>query len=108
MLLRHPTPPTSIREVETEPIRATVEKRFLRWILQGDCRPGQTINILELSRQFGVSALRSANISTASSAIGLVERRPSGSWMFRGFTREFAEELYEVRAMFELRAALDS
>jgi DNA-binding GntR family transcriptional regulator len=34
-----------------------------------------------------------------------LERRPSGSWMFRGVTKEFAEELFEVRLMFELRSA---
>jgi DNA-binding GntR family transcriptional regulator len=39
------------------------------------------------------------------SRFGLLERRPSGSWVFKGFTREFAEELCEVREMFELRSA---
>ena len=37
---------------------------------------------------------------------GLLERRPSGSWVFKGFTEDFAEELSEVRTMFELRSAL--
>ena len=37
---------------------------------------------------------------------GLLERGPSGSWVFKGFTEDFAEELCEVRSMFELRSAL--
>ena len=41
--------------IETEPVSDLVEKRFMQWILHGDCRPGQQINSLELARQFGVS-----------------------------------------------------
>jgi DNA-binding GntR family transcriptional regulator len=93
-------------EQETEPVGAVVEKRFMQWILHGDRRPGEAINVLELSRQFGVSAPAVREYLNRLRQFGLLERRPSGAWVLNGFTEEFAEELCEVRAMFELRSAL--
>ena len=36
---------------------------------------------------------------------GLVEKRPNSGWIFRGFTPDFALELFEVRELFEIRSA---
>jgi DNA-binding GntR family transcriptional regulator len=91
-------------ETETEPISDIVEKRFMQWILHRDCKPGQQINSLELARQFGVSASAIREYLNGFSQFGLLERRPSGSWIVKGFTREFALELSEVRELFELRS----
>jgi DNA-binding GntR family transcriptional regulator len=106
VLLRHPVPSDYYPEAETEQVGAIVEKRFMQWILHGDCKPGQQISGLELSRQFGVSTSAIRDYLNRFSQYGLLERRPSGSWLFKGFTEEFAEELFEVRKMFELRSAL--
>ena len=105
-LLRHPVPADFYPEVETEQVGAIVEKQFMQWILHGDCKPGQQINALELSRQFGVSPSAVRDYLNRFPRYGLLERRPSGSWVFKGFTEDFAEELCEVRSMFELRSAL--
>jgi DNA-binding GntR family transcriptional regulator len=102
---RRPVPADFYPEVETEQLGAIVEKRFMKWILDGDCKPGQQINGLELARQFGVSTSAIRDYLSRFSRFGLLERRPSGSWVFMGFTSEFAEELFEVREMFELRSA---
>ncbi len=104
-LLRHPIPTDYYPEVETEQVGAIVEKHFMQWILHGDCKPGQQINGLELARQFGVSTSAIRDYLNRFSQFGLLERRPSGSWVFKGFTNEFAEELFEVREIFELRSA---
>jgi DNA-binding GntR family transcriptional regulator len=104
-LLRKPTLSDRYPELETEQVGAIVEKRFMKWILDGDCKPGQQINGLDLARQFGVSTSAIRDYLNRFSQYGLLERRPSGSWAFKGFTREFAEELFEVREMFELRSA---
>ena len=106
VLLRPPVPADFYPEVETEQVGAIVEKRFMKWILHGDCKPGQQINALELSRQFGVSTSAIRDYLNRFPRFGLLERGPSGSWVFKGFTEDFAEELCEVRAMFELRSAL--
>jgi DNA-binding GntR family transcriptional regulator len=105
VLLRRPVQEDYFPEAETEPVGAIVEKRFMRWLLDGDCKPGQQINGLELARQFGVSTSAVRDYLSRFSQFGLLERRPSGAWIFKGFTRDFAEELSEVREMFELRSA---
>jgi DNA-binding GntR family transcriptional regulator len=105
VLLRRPDPSDLYPDLETEHLGAIVEKRFMKWILDGDCTPGQQINGLELARQFGVSTSAIRDYLNRFSQFGLLERRPSGSWAFKGFTSEFAEELFEVREMFELRSA---
>jgi DNA-binding GntR family transcriptional regulator len=105
VLLRRPVSTDLYPDLETEQLGAIVEKRFMKWILDGDCKPGQQINGLELARQFGVSTSAIRDYLNRFSQFGLLERRPSGSWAFKGFTNEFAEELFEVREMFELRSA---
>jgi len=106
IVLRPPTAADFFPEVETEPVGAIVEKRFMHWLLRSDCRPGQTIKVLELSRQFGVSASAITHYFNRLRQSGLLDRHPGGSWVLRGFTEDFAEELCEVRSMFELRSAL--
>lgn len=105
VLVRKPVSHDRYPEGETRAVRDVVEKHFMQWILHGDCRPGTLINGLELARQFGVSTSAIRDYLNGFSQFGLLERRPSGSWMFRGVTKEFAEELFEVRLMFELRSA---
>lgn len=105
-LARHPAMADYFPEQETERVGAVVERRFMQWVLQGDCLPGQTINVQELSRKFGVSAPAVREYLNRLRQFGLLERRPIGAWVLNGFTAEFAEELCEVRSMFELRSAL--
>jgi DNA-binding GntR family transcriptional regulator len=103
-VLRRPGGGDYYPTVETEPVSDLVEKRFMQWILHGDCKPGQQINGLELARQFGVSTSAIREYLNGFSQFGLLERRPSGSWIVKGFTKEFALELSEVRELFELRS----
>lgn len=105
ILVRRPHREDYYPELETEQVGCVVEKRFMRWILDGDCKPGQQINALELARLFGVSTSAVRDYLNRFSQFRLLERRPSGSWVFKGFTKEFAEELSEVREMFEVRSA---
>ena len=105
-LLRHPLRGDFYPEIETEPVADIVEKRFLAWLLHGDRRSGEIINLLDLSRQFGVSASAIREFLGRLRQYGLIARQPGGSWVLQGFTRDFGEELSEVRAMFELRSAL--
>ncbi|SMH46033.1 GntR family transcriptional regulator [Azospirillum agricola] len=104
-ILRHPAPADYYPDTETESVATTVEKKFMAWIQQGDCKPGQHISGLDLARQFGTSNSAIREHLNQFSYFGLLERRPNSRWVFRGFTEEFAEELTEVREMFELRSA---
>ncbi len=103
---RRPRKSDYFPELETVATSAQVESKFMDWILRGDRRAGELINGLELARQFGVSTNAIREYLNRFSRFGLIERRPNSSWIIRGFTREFALELFEVREMFETRSAL--
>lgn len=83
---------------------ALVERKFLSWILQSDSQPGQLINVSQLARQFGVSTSTIREFLQGFRHYGLLEKRAGGSWIFRGITAEFADELSDIREIFELRA----
>jgi len=91
---------------DTVSISDRVEERFLDWVLRSDRKPNQQINGLELAREFNVSTIAIRDYLNRFTRFGLVERRPNSGWIIRGFTKEFALELFEVRELFELRSAL--
>jgi DNA-binding GntR family transcriptional regulator len=92
-------------DVETTSKMQQVERQFMEWMLLGDTAPGALINELELARQFGVATNGIREFLIHFSRFGLIEKRPNSGWLFKGFTREFALELFEIRVMFELRSA---
>lgn len=90
---------------ETVTTAAQVEKRFMEWMLRGNVRPGTAINETELARQFGVATSGIREFLNRFQRFGLIEKRPNAGWVFKGFTPNFALELFEIREMFELRSA---
>ena len=104
-LLRHPALEDYFPDPQTETVAELVERRFMEWVLKGDCRPGQAVNASELARQFGASTTAIREYLTYFAHFGLLERHPNSSWVFKGVTPEFAAEIYEIREMFELRSA---
>ena len=100
--------PASARfpQTETVPAFQQVEKRFMEWMLRGDTKPGAQINELEMARAFGVGTTGIREFLNRFRRFGLIEKRPNAGWLFKGFTEDFAMELFEIREMFELRSAL--
>jgi DNA-binding GntR family transcriptional regulator len=90
---------------ETVPLSAQVERRFMEWMLRGGACPGTAINELELARQFGVATTGIREFLNRFERFGLIEKRPRSGWVFKGFTRTFALDLFEIREMFEIRSA---
>lgn len=84
---------------------AQVEERFMEWMLRDDARPGTLINELELARRFGVATTGIREFLNRFQRFGLIEKRPTAGWVFKGFTTNFALELFEIREIFELRSA---
>ena len=105
-LQRPPAGADYFAETETIATEARVEKKFMEWMLRGDRKPGDVVNGLDLARQFGVSTSAIREYLSRFGRFGLIERRPNSSWIIRGFTPEFALELFEIREIFELRSAL--
>src|SRR5271166_4906694 len=93
-------------EAETVSASAQVEKRFMDWMLRDNAQPGTTINELELARRFGVATTGIREFLNRFQSYGLIEKRPHGGWLLKGFTSRFALELFEIREMFELRSAI--
>lgn len=104
-LVRRPAVEDAFPDPQTHSTAATVERRFLEWILQGKIDPGDLLTAAELARQFGTSTTTIREHLPHFQHFGLIERRPNSAWLFRGVTPAFANEIYEVREMFELRAA---
>lgn len=92
-------------EAETVSMAAQVEKRFMEWMLRDNARPGTAINELDLARQFGVATTGIREFLNRFQRFGLIEKRLNSGWVLKGFTPEFALELFEIREMFELRSA---
>ena len=90
---------------ETVTTAAQVEERFMEWMLRDNARPGMALNELELARQFGVATTGIREFLNRFQRFGLIEKRPNAGWVFKGFTPSFAQELFEIREMFELRSA---
>jgi DNA-binding GntR family transcriptional regulator len=103
---RLPKPSDFFPENETVATSVQVEKKFMEWMMRGDRRAGDVVNGLELARQFNVSTGAIREYLNRFGRFGLIERRPNSSWIIRGFTEEFALELFEVRELFEMRSAL--
>lgn len=105
VLTRTPDATDRFPEVETETVAQAVERQFLQWVLQSDRRPGDLVNASELARQFNTSTTAVREYLTRFSHYGLLQRKENSGWIFMGVTRDFANELYEIREMFELRSA---
>jgi DNA-binding GntR family transcriptional regulator len=90
--------------VETVSTSEQVERLFMEWMLRDDTKPGALINELDLARQFGVGTSAVREFLGQFRRFGLIEKRPNAGWLFKGFTEDFATELFEIREMFELRS----
>ena len=104
-ILRRPAADDYFPPADTVATADRVEKQFMEWMLRSDRKPNQHINGLELARQFGVSTGAIREYLNRFNRFGLVEKRPNSGWIIRGFTTEFALELFEVRELFEIRSA---
>ncbi|KPF45065.1 GntR family transcriptional regulator [Rhizobium sp. AAP43] len=104
-VLRRPQAEDYFPEEETDSLSDIIERSFMRRILAGGAQPGMQINELELAREIGIGTTSVREFLIRFSRFGLIEKRPNSHWVLKGFTREFALELTEVREMFELRSA---
>ncbi|WP_157017984.1 GntR family transcriptional regulator [Mesorhizobium xinjiangense] len=103
--LRRPAADDYFPEEETDPVSAIIERAFMRRLLSAEGTPGGVINELELARELGVGTSSVREFLIRFSRFGLIEKRRNSSWVLKGFTRQFALELAEIRGMFELRSA---
>jgi DNA-binding GntR family transcriptional regulator len=104
-LPKDPDGTARFRDSETISQSERFEQEFMSYILRGNARPGTFLNELELARRFGVATTMVREFLNRFQRVGLIDKRPNGGWVFKGFTERFATELFEIREMFELRSA---
>lgn len=89
---------------ETKPIDDVMRSAFMNWLSQESIAPGSSFSESEIARQLGVSTSAVREFLLRFSRFQLIRKEPRRHWIFEGFTRAYAEELYEIRALFELRS----
>lgn len=104
LLVRRPLARHRLASTDLPLSTEELERRFLDWILKFDVPAGTSLNVAQLSRQFGVPAHSLQEFLSGLSKFGLVERRQRGGWTLLGFTAEFAVELSDFRLLLELNA----
>ncbi len=104
VLLRLPQAKDYQGGTDLGPLAETVERKFMTWMVSPDCNPGQSINALDLARQFGVSTSAIRECLNTFSHFGLLERQSSGRWKALGLTVDFVAELFDMREFMEFRA----
>ncbi|WP_337267932.1 GntR family transcriptional regulator [Oryzifoliimicrobium ureilyticus] len=105
VVLRRPADEDFYPQEETDSLHDIIERSFMRRILADDAAPGTQINELELAREIGTGTTSVREFLIRFSRFGLIEKRPNSHWTLKGFTRDFALELADVREMFELHSA---
>jgi DNA-binding GntR family transcriptional regulator len=104
-VLRSPTSADYFPPSETAPLPQVIERAFMQRVFSDEAAPGDQINEADLAREVGVSTSAVREFLIRFSRFGLIEKHPNRSWVLKGFTEAFAVELFEVREMFEMRAA---
>ncbi|WP_118134950.1 GntR family transcriptional regulator [Oceanicella sp. SM1341] len=104
-LLRRPSRADRFGTEETESVAGRIEAAFMEWILKGDLAPGTTLNEADLARRFSVSAAALREFLIRFARFGLISKRPNRHWVLEGFTLDFAQEMFDIREMYETRAA---
>lgn len=103
-VLRLPSEKDFFTEEETRTAAQKVETEFMRFVFGSELKPGAILRESELAREFGTSASAVREFLIRFSRFGLIEKEPNRHWVLRGFTQDFAAELFDVREMFETRS----
>ncbi len=81
-----------------------IERTLMAMILDGRLCPGERLSEADLARCAGVSTAAVREFLIDFSRFGLVRKRPHGGWTLNGFDVAYADELAEIRQLFELSA----
>ena len=103
-LRRAPTPRDGFPDSDLHSGTEDLQQVLLGSIYQRDLPPGAMFTEAELSRAAGVSTIAVREFLIGFARYGLIEKCPRGGWRLCAFDPAFAQELGQVREMFELRA----
>jgi len=104
VLLRAPTVADRFPPEDVALPAERAEHQFHEWILRTDLPPNAQIHESELARQLGISVALVRDLLQNFRVSGLVEKNPNKHWTFRGFTRDYALEMCDMRELIEREA----
>lgn len=103
-LLRKPRPADYFDVAELHSATEQLQQVLMERIYERDLPPGAEFTEVELARAAGVSTIAVREFLIGFSRNGLIEKNPRGGWRLCAFDTAYAQELGEVREMFELKA----
>jgi len=103
-LVRAPAPGDRYPEEELRDPAATLQHRVLDWLMRDDPEPGSQLSETDLARRLEVPVAAVRDVLQGIAPLGLIEKKPNRHWILRGFTRDFATEMFDIREMIELKA----
>ena len=103
-LLRKPRPDDYFDVAELHSATEQLQQVLMERIYERDLPPGAEFTEVELSRAAGVSTIAVREFLIGFSRNGMIAKNPRGGWRLCAFDTKYAQELGEVREMFELKA----
>ncbi len=103
-LTRAPIPADRLAPRADYITRDELEASFLDWVLRFDVPAETPLNVAQLAKRFAVAPHVLQEFLAGLGTFGLVERRPRGGWLLKGFTADYAVELSEFRTLIEVNA----
>ncbi|RPE62951.1 GntR family transcriptional regulator [Pacificibacter maritimus] len=82
----------------------SIEAAFMEKVLAGRFDKNHRFSETALAKEFGVSNSAVREFLLRMSRFEFIKKEPQKSWILEGFSKKYAEDLHEVRSMFELRA----
>lgn len=81
-----------------------LEAAFMEKVLAGQFDATTRFSESALARELGVSTTALREFLLGLARFEFIRKEPRKSWVLEGFSEKYAEDLHEVRTMFELRA----
>jgi DNA-binding GntR family transcriptional regulator len=81
-----------------------IQQAMMERVFHSDLQPGAEFSEAELAREAGVSTVSVREFLIGFSRFGLIEKKPRGGWRLCAFDLNFAQELADMRQMFEMAA----
>lgn len=104
ILLRHPQASDFFPKEEVEDPVELSRAQFLDWVMRTNAPPGTRLTEAALARELGLSSAMVRDLLAWGLPLGLMAKEPNKSWIMLGFTREYAEEMCDLRGLIEMEA----
>ena len=103
-LVRQPTGDDYFDVAELQSGMERIQQVMMERVFQSDMQPGAEFSEVELAREAGTSTVSIREFLIGFSRFGLIEKKPRGGWRLCAFDPSFAQELADMRQMFEIAA----